>query len=139
MDIRAVCARHFDAHKGDCSGFARAVANDVGVPLSGLADEIADLLAAGRDGWEVLPDGASAAAAAADRLVIGGLRGDRQAKPAQHGHVVVVVPGALNRGRYPTAWWGSLAGSPDKDKTINWAWAEADRDNVVYAAHVVSA
>ena len=70
--------------------------------------------------------------------MIGGLRGDRQAHPSAHGHVVVVVPGPLNRGRYPTAWWGSLAGRPDKDKTINWAWSEADRDKVVYAAHRIA-
>lgn len=50
----------------------------------------------------------------------------------------MVVPGPLNRGKYPTAWWGSLAGKPDRDKTINWAWAETDRDKVVYAAHAVT-
>ena len=139
MTIAEICARHYEAHKGDCSGFARAVARDLNVPLTGMANEIADTLAAGTDGWEVLPDGPAAAAAASDRLVIGGLRGDQQAKPSPHGHVVVVVPGALNRDKYPKAWWGSLAGRPDKDKTINWAWSEADRDNVVYAAHTISA
>lgn len=39
-----------------------------------------------------------------------------------HGHVVVVVPGTLAHGRYPSAWWGSLGGSPG-------------RDHVSYAAH----
>ena len=29
-------------------------------------------------------------------------------------------------------------GVPTAIKTINWAWAEADRDNVVYAAHTIS-
>ena len=96
MTIAEICARHYEAHKGDCSGFARAVARDLGVPLAGLANEIADTLAAGTDGWEVLPDGAAAAAVASEKLVIGGLRGDQQAKPSTHGHVVVVVPGSLN-------------------------------------------
>lgn len=138
MDITAICARHHETHKADCSGFARAVAQDVGVTLTGMANQIVDTLAAGSDGWEVLPDGAAAAQAAQDRLVIGGLRGDRQAQPAAHGHVVVVVPGPLNRGRYPTAWWGSLAKDPRSNETINWAWSVADRDKVVYAAHSVT-
>lgn len=138
MSIRDVCARHYHAHRGDCSGFAKAVAQELGVPLSGDANAIADLLAAPRDGWTSLPDGPAAAAAAASQLVIGGLRGDAQAHPSAHGHVVVVIPGELAHGRYPTAWWGSLGGSPAQDKTINWAWTTADRDKVFYAAHPIA-
>lgn len=138
MDIASICAQHYDAHLHDCSGFARAVAKAVGVELTGLANEIVDTLATESDGWERLDSGAAAAEAAKTRLVIGGLRGDEQAVPNQHGHVVVVVPGPLNRDKYPTAWWGSLAGKPDRDKTINWAWSVADRDKVVYAAHSVA-
>lgn len=40
MDIAAICAQHYDAHLKDCSGFARAVANAVGVELVGLANQI---------------------------------------------------------------------------------------------------
>ena len=138
MSIRDVCARHFDAHKGDCSGFAKAVAQELGVPLVGDANAIADLLAAPRDGWVRLGGGAAAAAAAANQLVIAGLRGNLQEHPSAHGHVVVVIPGPLARGAYPMAWWGSLGGNPGQDKTINWAWTAADRDKVVYAAHPLS-
>ncbi|MGE0416868.1 MAG: hypothetical protein AB7O80_08680 [Acetobacteraceae bacterium] len=138
MTIVEACAKYWDTFKGDCSGFAKAVAHEVGVPLDGDANAIADLLAAGAAGWEVLSDGAAAAEAAADRLVIGGLRGDRQAHPSAHGHVVIVVPGGLNRNKYPTAWWGNLHGTPYKDTTINYAWTAQDRDKVVYAAHAVA-
>ena len=129
------CEACYDAHIGDCSGFARAVADRVGIVLEGNADAIADLLEAESGGWTKLAGGpAAAAAAGSGKLVLGALRGDRQEVPDAHGHVVVVVAGPLNRGLYPTAYWGSLAGNPGKDKTINWAWTEADREKVVYAA-----
>jgi hypothetical protein len=139
MDVKQACETLWDCYQGDCSGFVRAVAEAVGVMLQGDANAIADTLRAGKDGWEKLADGCAAAAAAQDRLVIGGLRGDHQATPDPHGHVVVVVEGPLNRGRYPTAWWGSLAGTPAKNDTINYAWVERDRDTVVYAAHALPA
>lgn len=134
--VTAACAACFAAHAGDCSGFARAVAARLEVPLSGMANDIADTLRAGTGGWTTLPDGAAAAASAqAGKLVLAGLRGDQQAEPDAHGHVVVVVPGELARGAYPTAWWGSLGGRPGRGRTLNFAWTEADRDQVTYAAH----
>ena len=137
--VVAACQANYQAHIGDCSGFARAVAAAVGVPLAGLADQIVDVLRAGADGWTVVADGIAAATAATNgQLVIGGLKGSEQAHPDPHGHVVVVVPGPLAHNAYPTAYWGSLRGNPGADKTINWAWTAADRDNVSYAAHDVA-
>jgi hypothetical protein len=49
------------------------------VRLAGNANQIADMVRSGSDGWEPLADGVAAAMAAADRLVIAGLRGDTQA------------------------------------------------------------
>lgn len=139
MTIQELCAELLPAWEHDCSGFAKAVAARLKVPLAGDADAIADLLAAGSGGWAKLPDGTAAAAAASGKLVLAGLRGDQLAKPQQHGHVVVVVPGALNRDAYPTAYWGSLGGTPGYDKTINWAWVLADLPKVRYAAHDIPA
>ena len=137
MRVEDACAEHWDAFKGDCSGFARAVARDLGVTLAGDANALADLIAAAKGGgWRRLDDGPAAAkAAATGELVLVGLRGDAQAHPSAHGHVCVVVPGELARGRYPTAWWGSLGGTPAKRQTINFAWNTQDRDKVAYAAH----
>jgi hypothetical protein len=137
MTVIEACQANFAAHQHDCSGFACAVAAALGVPLAGNANQIADMVRAGSDGWEPLADGAAAAAAASDKLVIAGLRGDAQAKPDAHGHVVVVVAGELNRGRYPTAFWGSLGGPSGQNQTINNAWTPQDRDNVAYAAHAI--
>jgi hypothetical protein len=137
MTVIEACKASFAAHQRDCSGFACAVAAALGVPLAGNANQIADTVRAGADGWEPLADGVAAAAAATDKLVIVGLRGDAQARPDAHGHVVVVVAGELNRGRYPTAFWGSLGGPSGDNQTINHAWTEQDRDKVAYAAHAI--
>jgi hypothetical protein len=136
--VKDACEANFDAHSGDCSGFAKAVAGQLKVTLTGLANDIVDTIRGGAP-WTPLADGvAAAAAAAAGQLVIGGLKGSQQAHPDPHGHVVVVVatlPGQqLAHGKYPYAYWGKLGGVGDKDQTVNWAWNEQDRDNVTYAA-----
>ena len=132
QDIVAACKREWPAHKDDCSGFCRAVAARLNVPLQGLANEIVDHL---RLHWRVLPDG-PAAIAAAERgeLVIAGLRGDEQTKPNAHGHVVIVVPGEPAKGRYPRAYWGQLGSIGKQDVTLNFAWNKQDRDRITYAA-----
>jgi hypothetical protein len=133
--VSEACEACFDAHAGDCSGFVRAVASQLGVQLHGLANEIVDTIRDGDD-WTPLPDGIAAAqAAAAGKLVIGGLKGSEQARPDPHGHVVVVVTGPRAHDAYPSAYWGRLGGTGDKDKTINWAWNAEDRDKVSYAEH----
>jgi hypothetical protein len=135
--VKDACIASFEAHKGDCSGFARAVADRLAVDLQGSADAIVDAL---RDSqrWTPLLDGVAAAASAkAGKLVLGGLKGSEQAHKDQHGHVVVVVDGPLARGAYPSAFWGSLGGSPGRDLTTNFAWVVADRDRISYAEHAL--
>lgn len=136
--VVTACEACFDAEKGDCSGFVRAVAGKLGVALSGDADAIVETLR-GSTGWTPLTDGVAAETAArAAQLVIAGMKGDEQAIPNEHGHVVVVVAGALDRGTYPTAYWGSLGGEPGRAKTLNYAWTADDRDRVSYAAHDIA-
>ncbi len=133
--VKAACEACFDAHADDCSGFARAVADQLAVALHGLADQIVDTIRGG-NGWRPLTSGIYAAeSAAAGKLVIGGLKGSEQNRPDPHGHVVVVVAGPLAQGAYPSAYWGRLGGGGEKDKTINWAWRAEDRDRVSYAEH----
>ena len=95
--VTQACEDNFDAHKSDCSGFARAVAAELKVTLNGLADQIVDTIRAGGD-WRPLADGVAAAASAHNgKLVIAGLKGAEQTNPDPHGHVVVVV----DAGRWP--------------------------------------
>jgi hypothetical protein len=133
--VRQACVACFPTFKSDCSGFAKDVAQHLGVSLDGMADDIVQTLRNGGT-WTRLTDGAAAAQAASDgKLVLGGLKGGELRHPQQHGHIVVVVSGDLNRGKYPHAYWGQLGGVGQQDQTINWAWTEDDRDHVTYAAH----
>lgn len=134
MSVSAACQTNFAAHRGDCSGFVKAVAAALDVPMQGNANDIVNTIRNGGN-WQRLANGAEAATRAeANGFVIGGMRGDEQLNHDVHGHVVVVVGGTpLAHGRYPAAWWGSLGGQPGQNQTVNYAWTEADRDRVTYA------
>jgi hypothetical protein len=133
--VRDACEACFEANKSDCSGFARAVASQVGVTLRGLADDIVEAIRTD-PAWTILPNGIVAAQTAqAGKLVLAGLKGSEQAQPDPHGHVVVVLGEPLAHDAYPSAYWGKLGGVGEKDKTINWAWTTEDRDHVTYAGH----
>jgi hypothetical protein len=124
-----VCEAHWPKWKSDCSGFVKAVAGEFGVPLGGNANDITRQIQG--EGWQVLENGAQAAAAAEEgAFVIGG----REENP--HGHVVVVVGGEPAQGRYPHAYWGHLGSVGERNKTVNYSWRSPDRDEVVYAAFV---
>lgn len=140
-DIIAACQRNLLPHANNCSGFVRAVANDCGVLLLGDANFIVDQL---KSSSRVLVDGVQASrAAAAGDLVIGGV------KSTGHGHVVVVVDGPLNRGKYPYCFWGQYRGLTVLGQThnvgfsrghgtLNWAFGSDSRDKIVYAAYPTS-
>lgn len=135
-DIIAVCQRNIALFSNDCSGFVRAVANACGVFIVGDANAIVASLDFGKR----LPNGVAAQeSAAAGDLVIAGLQAPR------HGHVVVVVNGPLNRGRYPYSFWGRYRGMTIGDATmnvgfthghgcLNYAFDVNDRERVKYAA-----
>ena len=135
-DLIAICQSEIVNYPQDCAGFVRAVAAACGVYMFGNANTIVALLATGRP----LADGVAAGrAAAAGQLVLGGKQGNG------HGHVVVVVDGPLNRGRYPYAFWGQYhgltiagltanVGFTRGHGTVNYAFDAKARDEVRYAA-----
>ena len=124
--VISVCESNWEAHKGNCSGFARAVATELGVMLFGQANDIVDFISAN---WWPIDSGAEARNwAEAGYLVIGGL------KATGNGHVVVVTAGPLAHQKYPTASWGRLGGIGAKAKTVNYSWNAVDRDKVKYFA-----
>ena len=131
QDIIDACEAEWDAHKSDCSGFAKAVGIRLGVTLTGMADDIVDEIQ--QPPWSSVADGPAAADQAAQgKFVIAGLKGADQQVPDAHGHVVVVVQGQPAQSLYPVAYWGQLGGVGKKDMTLNWAWRQGDRDHVVY-------
>jgi hypothetical protein len=138
------CELEWPANSSDCSGFARDVAGDLGVPLTGNADAIVAQMSG--SGWKPITaqgnkSAGECAKEAADRgvFVLGGLdsksTAPRDDQPVTHGHVVVVVSDLQSTSIYPTAYWGTLGGEGKKFSTINWAWRKIDRDNVKYAYH----
>jgi hypothetical protein len=124
--VVTACDNHWEKYKSDCSGFVKAVAGELGVALQGDANAIADAIK--NTPWKLLKDGVEAKQKAElGYFVLGAL------KASPNGHVVVVVPGELNRSKYPTAYWGSLGRVGKKKTTINWSWTVTDLEKVYYA------
>ncbi len=127
------CEANWDQNKSDCSGFVKAVSKSLGVSLTGDADEITVCLL---ELTQKTTDGVLAAQWVGDgKFVVAGLQGAQHRPPRTHGHVVVVVDGPLAHDKYPTAYWGALGSVGKKNQTLNWAWDEADRDNLIYGAY----
>ncbi|MDR3636954.1 MAG: hypothetical protein P4L84_24325 [Isosphaeraceae bacterium] len=127
------CMENWEAHQSDCSGFVKAVAAELRVPMPNVnADQLIDFLATSTEWQEFTAgDGVAAEEAATEgMLVIGGLK-SRDLGDA-HGHVVVVLWGELARGKYPRASWGSLGKHQRRDSSVNYAFDEDARDNVRY-------
>lgn len=139
--IKQSCNRllQIPTNAADCSGFAKSVAQEYAVSLTGQANDIVGQLTAA-NGWTELGSDAGAGqrasfAAARGELVIGAR------KEAGNGHVVVVVEGGpLAHGKYPFAYWGKLNDPANAgfNKTVNWAWDQTSRDSVTYASRSVA-
>ncbi|WP_312429312.1 hypothetical protein [Achromobacter sp.] len=139
--IKQSCERllRIPANASDCSGFAKAVAAEFGVTMTGLANDIADQLTSA-NGWTELGSDAQAGrraaeAAARGEFVIGAR------KEVGNGHVVVVVEGMpLAHDKYPFCYWGKLNDPANAgfNRTANWAWDRASRDSVTYASRKIS-
>jgi hypothetical protein len=114
------------ANKSNCSGLVKCVGNEIGVKLTGQANDIVDHI---KVNWSKAKDGVEAKEKSeAGKYVIAGV------KDSPNGHVVIVVPGGLDwRGKYPTAAWGTFNGLGEKKKTLNWAFPEDDRKCLTYA------
>ena len=125
-DIRSLCEKEWDKWKADCSGFLKAVAGDLGIQLTGQANEIVDAM--GRAPWTPLGSDADMAVSYANRgyLVVAGL------KAKGHGHVAIIMPGTSKP--HPIGYWGRFGGSGKKNTPINWSWNGADLAHVQYFA-----
>ena len=124
--IIELCEKYWEQHKKNCSGYVKDIAKELGVNFSGQANDIVDQVQ--KLPWKMVKSGLDAKLQAINGMfVVAGL------KDNPHGHVVIVVPGPLAHGKYPTAYWGSLGGVPKKNTTINWSWNKQDRDQVIYS------
>ena len=136
LNLEEACAKHFENHKLNCSGFARAVAKELGHDLpDGNADSIMDNLQ--KNNWERIADGVTAERLAAKGIfIIVGLKSkDHAKKGTNYGHVAVVIKGVPLEGKYPYVWCGSKGGTPSKGKlAVRGTWRRDDAPKVQYYA-----
>ena len=129
-------------NKDNCSGFVKAVAKELGVPLSETAnaDGIVDELAVSPK-WSKLSSGKEAAAKAGlGSFVLAGLKSEDHKPGRNNGHVVVIASGALYRDIYPVCWGGSTGAAQSQGtKSVGEVWNRADRDQVSYFGYNVAA
>jgi hypothetical protein len=131
------CEKEYPNNNDDCNKFVKAVSADLNITLFQPGDNADAIVQRMIDSaaWSQLPDGVDAKNKAdAGQYVIAGLKSVDHNPPRANGHVAVVVSGPFANGKYPTAYWGSLGGTPGRDQTINYAWNASDRDNVKYFA-----
>lgn len=127
-------------NKNNCSGFVKAVARKLGIPLAATlnADGIAAHVAAN---WLPIASGAQAAQEAdKGMLVLAVLKGGDHRPSRNNGHVAIVVSGSLYRGAYPMMWGGSIGGAQSPGtKSVGEVWNRTDRDLVKYYAYSAQA
>jgi hypothetical protein len=121
-------------NKNNCSGFLKCVAQKLGVamPAAANADGLIDFMKS--QNWQALASGADAVKQANNGMfVVAGLKSGEHHPGRTHGHVGVVVGGAMYRGIYPKCWCGSIGGAQSAGtKSVGEIWNKKDRDSVVY-------
>lgn len=133
--IIAACEKHFDAHKDNCSGFVKAVVNELTgkILLTGQANDIYDQLQ--KSPWLTIGTGLTAqiiagAKAAEGELVIAAT------KSQGHGHVAVIVDtNTANKTTSSKAigYWGRLGSAGHKYMPISHSWSPAKFDTIFFA------
>ncbi|GGC39898.1 hypothetical protein GCM10011371_29060 [Novosphingobium marinum] len=144
QEILQACKDAFDAewakgypNKDNCSGFAKDVADRLGVETFDRyanADQMVRTMTT-HPKWLPLASGKKAAQQAAiGRFVMCGLESkDHSREGVKHGHIVVIVEGALYKDLYPKCWCGSIGSSQSKgNKSVGEVWNQTDRNNVKY-------
>ena len=132
--VVALCDEKFKVplNRASCSHFVIAVALDLGYPLAGNADAIVKHI---NKYFYKVDSGAEAARWATQGfLVIAGLQSSECAdKKTTNGHLAIIVPGELYRGKYPLVWCGSTGEAQSKGtKSVGEVWPKLDRDKVHY-------
>lgn len=127
-------------NRDNCSGFVKAVAKKLGVPLpdTANADGIVDHL---DKNWKKLASGSDARLKAqTGSFVIAALKGSGHAPARNNGHVAIVVDGDLYRQKYPMLWGGSIGSAQSQGtKSVGEVWNTRDRDSVTYYVYATFA
>jgi hypothetical protein len=139
--VIAACRKQWSDHKGDCSAFVRAVAQDLGIGLTGDANAIYTQIA--KSPWVKIGVGSKASAVAGitageGKFVVGGDEGEK------NGHVAVVVDyrnafdsySEVDRNK-AVAFWGMLNSVGKEYTRITYSWKAKDLERVLFAYQVI--
>jgi hypothetical protein len=153
--VKDSCKKVLKDFEHDCSGFVRAVADDLllFVPLApGQADdqvEFMRLIASAPRLFFAVGDGQSAESDAVDlarsgSFVIAGMTSEelnenptRAKKKTGHGHVALVTGGWGPTG-WPLGYWGQYGGKPGYGRSLSECFRAADRPRIHYFAYLRS-
>lgn len=128
------CEKHWNAHKSDCSGFAKAVANELGIELPNVkADPIIDWISewSRASWWEIGTPIRAGAYAEEGYFVLACLTSAKSGR--ENGHVAVVTSGHKSaHSKYPRGYWGAYKSIGAKNDTINWSFPKEHMDKVTY-------
>ena len=140
--VIGACTKHWPDNQGDCSGFVRAVAHDLGFALAGNANAIYTQIA--KAPWVQIGVGTKAS-------VIAGISAGEgkfvvAAEQSQgNGHVAVVVDYRNAFDSYAqvdrekaVAFWGKLHSVGKEYERITSSWTAADLERVLFAYQIVS-
>ena len=130
------CKKHYtEKNQVACNFFFNAVCKELGIPMSGQADDIVKSM---ETQWLNAGDGQQASVLAQSYVVAAGLHSSKHAlrdgKKVKNGHVGFIVDGPLYRGKYPPIFCGALGsgGRSKGNKSVGEVWRPVDRDNVKY-------
>ena len=118
------CEKHWSAHKGNCSGFVKAVAAEIGIFLPDKkADPIIEYLSEWtRASWWKIGSPKDAGTLAEEGYFVLACLTSTDSGRA-NGHVAVVTSGykSSHRGD-PRGYWGTLDAVGRKNQTMNWSF-----------------
>lgn len=135
--VIAACSKHWDANKGDCSGFVRAVSKELGFTLTGQANDIFQEIQSYP--WTRIGVGARASSiagitASEGKFVVAAMTG------TPHGHVAIVVDYRNAFDSYPpserskaVASWGALHSVGARYQKITSSFTAAELARTLFA------
>ena len=151
-DVQASCARKIkvDDNQHNCSGFVRAVSDDLMLLVPGVfanADGQLDFMEmiSRTPGifWSLgkgrVAEPRAVTAAKTGAFVVCGmssseLQKNRPDKNVYNGHVAIVV-GSWAATGWPNAWWGQKGGTPGRSESLSKCFRHLDREGIRYFAY----
>jgi hypothetical protein len=126
LTIKEACEKHWDSHIYNCSGFAKAVAIELGVmDYFGLANDLIARMS--KKPWKSLGKSETEA----NKFIKDGYFVVAGFKEEPNGHVVILTK---TEKKYPIGYWGALKVGGKKNTTITQSFWPYQLQDVQYFA-----